>query len=64
MTAQKQDITGKEARTFRISELIRKFQEQTKLSLQDIADVFRAASYDANAIDFGKNAYLQLGSSH
>ena len=94
MTTQKQDMTGKEAGNYRISELvatsgatrdmikyylradllppaekpranlslytenhlklielIRKFQEQTKLSLQDIADVFRAASYDANAIE-------------
>jgi DNA-binding transcriptional MerR regulator len=94
MAIQKQDMTGKEAGTYRISELvassgttrdmikyylrtdllpptekpranlslytenhlklielIRKFQEQTKLSLQDIADVFRAASYDANAIE-------------
>jgi len=35
----------------KLIELIRKFQEQTKLPLQDIADVFRAASYDANAIE-------------
>jgi len=31
--------------------LIRQFQEQTKLSLQDIAAVFRAADYDADAIE-------------
>ena len=31
--------------------LIQKFQEQTKLPLQDIAEVFRAADYDANAIE-------------
>ncbi|MFT6276168.1 MAG: tetratricopeptide (TPR) repeat protein [Halioglobus sp.] len=31
--------------------LIRKFQEQTKLSLQDIGEVFRTANYDANAIE-------------
>lgn len=94
MTAQKRNMRGEEAGTYRISELvatsgvsrdmikyylradllppaekpranlslytenhlqlielIRKFQEQTKLSLQDIADVFRAARYDANAIE-------------
>lgn len=31
--------------------LIRKFQEQSKLPLQDIAEVFRTADYDANAIE-------------
>lgn len=94
VTAQKQTTTGKEAGTYRISELIaasgatrdsikyylradllppakkpranlslytqnhlklieliRKFQEQTRLSLQDIADVFRTAGYDANVIE-------------
>jgi DNA-binding transcriptional MerR regulator len=35
----------------KLIELIRKFQEQTKLSLQDIANVFRAASYDVNALE-------------
>lgn len=94
MTTQKQNTAGKEASTYRISELveisgasrdmikyylradllppaekpranlslytenhlqlielIRKFQEQTKLSLQDIANVFQTASYDVNTIE-------------
>jgi DNA-binding transcriptional MerR regulator len=35
----------------KLIELIRRFQEQTKLSLPDIAKVFRAASYEANVIE-------------
>jgi DNA-binding transcriptional MerR regulator len=35
----------------KLIELIRKFQQQTNLSLQDIANVFRAANYDENAIE-------------
>lgn len=38
------------ANHLKLIELIRRFQEQTKLSLQDIATVFRAASYDANSM--------------